>query len=141
MISRINLDFKKITKFGIVGCIGTIINIASFALWERVFQINYNLSALMAFGIAVTNNYIWNHLWTFKTENQSVPLNIKYYVFYVGGNIVGLCVNLVILNLITIMIGKHYSILAQCCGVLFSMAFNFLFAKKMVFLNKNKQNV
>lgn len=136
MISGINLDFKKITKFGIVGCIGTIINIASFALWERVFQINYNLSALMAFGIAVTHNYIWNHLWTFKEENNNAPLNAKCYFSYITGNVIGLCINLVFLNMLIIIFGKRYSILAQCSGVLSGMAFNYMFAKKIVFLKQ-----
>jgi len=116
---------------------GTILNLTSFVILERVFNVNYNLSALVAFGIAVTNNYIWNHLWTFKLENNYIPLNIKYYIFYTGGNIIGLCVNLTILNLITAILGKHYSIVAQCCGVMCGMVFNFLFAKKIVFLKKN----
>jgi len=137
IILKIKNNFEKMTKFGTVGCIGTIINLTSFMILERVFNIHYNLSALIAFGIAVTNNYILNHLWTFKTENQSVPINIKYYIFYVGGNIVGLCMNMVVLNLIVAIFGKRYSVFAQCCGVLFGMAFNFLFAKKMIFLKRN----
>ena len=136
MISGINFDFKKMTKFGIIGCIGTIINIVSFALGEKAFQINYNLAALMAFGIAVTHNYIWNHLWTFKEENNNAPLNVRYYLYYIAGNIVGLCVNLVFLNVLIIMWGNRYSILAQCCGVLSGVAFNYMFAKKIVFLKK-----
>jgi putative flippase GtrA len=132
---------KKIIKFGIVGFIGTIMNIASFVLLESVFQISYNFSALMAFGIAVTHNYIWNHLWTFKEENNNAPLNAKYYFSYIAGNLTGLCINLVFLNMFIIIFGKHYSILAQCSGILSGMSFNYMFSKKIVFLKLRKKIV
>lgn len=86
-------------------------------------------------------NYILNHLWTFKGENKNAPRNVRYYLYYIAGNIVCLCVNLVFLNVLIIMWGNRYSILAQCCGVLSGVAFNYMFAKKIVFLKQVSTSV
>ena len=129
-----NNDIHKIIKFGIVGASGTLINIITYYLLNK-FGLGINISAVGAFCVAVTNNYLINHLWTFNDVNYQIGINFKYYIKYFVGNLFGLGANLIILNLILFFFGKDHYIVAQFIGILFGMTINFLFAKHFVFKN------
>ena len=58
--------FKQAIKFGIVGGIGTVINIGVLTALTELGGVHYVLSALVAIFVAMTSNFIWNKHWTFK---------------------------------------------------------------------------
>ena len=55
-----------------VGATGYAVNLAVFALLVHGFDIHYLLAAVCSFLVAVTNNYVWNRLWTFRHERGHV---------------------------------------------------------------------
>ena len=59
-------NWVQLAKFCAVGLTGYAVNIAVFALLVHGLDINYLLAAVCSFLVAVTNNYIWNRLWTFR---------------------------------------------------------------------------
>jgi dolichol-phosphate mannosyltransferase len=59
-------NWVQLAKFCVVGLSGYVVNLAVFALLVHGFDINYLLAAVCSFLVAVTNNYIWNRLWTFR---------------------------------------------------------------------------
>ena len=99
-------------------------------------HLNSNASAICAFFVAVTNNYVMNHLWTFKIENKGNALNIRQFLYYMIGNINGLFINLCALNVVVIFAGIDYHFYGQALGIFLGMLSNFIFANKFVF---NKQ--
>jgi dolichol-phosphate mannosyltransferase len=132
-IEKLKRNLRLLIKFSIVGGFGTIINMSIFWLLAIKNSLNINLSSLFAFIVAVTNNYIFNHLWSFREQTR---LSIKKYSYYVVANIQGLSINLIFLNFFVFLYGSHYSVIGQMIGISFGMISNFLLSKYLIFKNR-----
>jgi putative flippase GtrA len=61
-------NWVQLAKFCIVGVTGYAVNLAVFTLLYEAFSVHYRPAAVCSFVVAVTNNYIWNRLWTFRGQ-------------------------------------------------------------------------
>jgi putative flippase GtrA len=61
-------NWVQLAKFCIVGATGYALNLGVFALLVHGFEIHYLVAAVCSFLVAVTSNYTWNRLWTFRRE-------------------------------------------------------------------------
>jgi putative flippase GtrA len=61
-------NWIQLAKFCMVGASGYAVNLAVFALLVHGFEIYYLVAAVCSFLVAVTSNYVWNRLWTFRHE-------------------------------------------------------------------------
>jgi len=143
--ASMNLDRLKSTardhlpeflKFGTVGGVGTLINLAIFYGLVDVAGLHANFGAVVAFAVAVTNNYVLNHLWTFRRQTASTPLNLRTYLRFVAVSLVGLAVNLVVLNVVMAAFHPRLAVIAQAWGILAGLVFNYLSSKWLVFGRK-----
>ena len=63
---------KKIiefVKFSFVGGIMTILNLVLFTLMVEFLKINYLVSNVLSYIIAITLSYFLNYIFTFKMQN------------------------------------------------------------------------
>ena len=90
--------FRMLLKFMIVGLSGVVINMAVY-LSLMMIQVHYLAAAVLSFTVAVTNNFIWNLLWTFKGRAPGKSTQFKYWSFLII-SLVNLGVNLVLLKLL-----------------------------------------
>jgi len=121
----------KIAKFSSVGAIGSVSNIAVFS-GLTLFNINYNLASVLAFLVAVTQNYQLNKKWTFKDHNTKTRKKfIKYFIL----NFLSFLINLLVLNLVVLNFGdeKMIRIVGQILGIGVAMGFNFLGSYLIIF--------
>ena len=58
--------------FCFVGATGYIVNLWVFGLLVLVIGLHYIPAAVCSFLVAVTNNYAWNRLWTFRDQRGHV---------------------------------------------------------------------
>jgi len=86
---------KHMIKFAIVGSIGAVINLSILYCLTELFNFYYIFSEIVAFTVAVTNNYILNKLWTFKRKLEEEFI-LKYFE-YVFINLISLALNLCLL--------------------------------------------
>jgi len=130
--------FIQLLRFGAVGGAGTIINLLVFYLTADLAGFPVNLSAIAAFSIAVTQNYLLNHLWTFHHEVKGEGFSFRRYLRFVGVALGGFAVNLLVLNLILRSIPDlPYKTIAQGIGVLSGMVVNYIGSKYLVFKKVN----
>ena len=61
-------NWVQLLQFGIVGASGYFVNLAVFALMVGVFGLHHIAAAVVAFGVAVMNNFWWNRHWTFDAK-------------------------------------------------------------------------
>lgn len=141
--------FKRFLKFGMVGGLGTIINLVVFALLSFA-GVDSLISATVSFIIAASSNYILNSVWVFKDRGhkRTKTLWVKFMcvsVFSLGINLIVLfimekyimpvamkwwLVNEImqitagILNVKTI--SKIIALYSQAVGIACSMIFNFI---------------
>jgi putative flippase GtrA len=59
-------NWVQLAKFATVGTSGYVVNLTVYALLLRAVGVHYLLAAVCSFLVAVTNNYTWNRLWTFR---------------------------------------------------------------------------
>jgi putative flippase GtrA len=65
-------NWVQLAKFSTVGASGYVINLAVYTALLRGAGFHYTAAATCSFLVAVTNNYIWNRLWTFHAQRGHV---------------------------------------------------------------------
>jgi dolichol-phosphate mannosyltransferase len=65
-------DWLQLLKFGLVGTSGYAVNLAVFVTLLAVAGVHFRVAAVGAFLVAVSNNYTWNRLWTFRDQRGHV---------------------------------------------------------------------
>jgi putative flippase GtrA len=114
-------NWFQLGQFSIVGGTGYIVNLAVYTLLVTVVGVHYLLAAVCSFVVAVTNNYTWNRIWTFRHQRGHVAYQgMRFFVVAV----LALGLNLVLLRLlVTLGVGR---VLAQAIAIALVMPVNFL---------------
>lgn len=72
MIKFIAKKYAVFFKYGIVGCLGTAIDLGSLYIFVEVMHIHLLFSAAMSFTLAVINNFTLNKYWTFQNKSSNI---------------------------------------------------------------------
>src|SRR4051812_22354147 len=67
-------NWIQLAKFSTVGASGYVVNLAVFSALVLWADLDHRLAAVGSFLVAVTNNYLWNRLWTFHTHRGHVGI-------------------------------------------------------------------
>ena len=65
-------NWVQLAKFCVVGAIGYGVNLAVYSLLLNWANLHYRVAATGSFLVAVTNNYVWNRVWTFRHQRGHV---------------------------------------------------------------------
>jgi dolichol-phosphate mannosyltransferase len=65
-------NWVQLAKFSVVGASGYVVNLIVYTALLKGAGFHYALAATCSFVVAVTNNYIWNRLWTFHDQRGHV---------------------------------------------------------------------
>jgi putative flippase GtrA len=82
-------NWEQLVKFCIVGASGYAVNLAVYTAILDGANLDYRIAATGSFLVAVTNNYLWNRLWTFRQRrghfgHQGLRFLVVSLVVYVG---------------------------------------------------------
>lgn len=61
-------NWRQLAKFVLVGGSGYALNLLVFTLAVTALDLHHLLAASLAFVVAVSNNFWWNRLWTFRAR-------------------------------------------------------------------------
>lgn len=123
----------KFLKFCTVGGSGFLINISIFYFFHNIMKMDINFSSILSFIVASLNNYIINTIWTFRSAKST--LGYANYFKYLSANLTGLALNIGVLNIVVLVMGKQVALYAQLLGILSATTFNYLLSSKFVFKN------
>jgi dolichol-phosphate mannosyltransferase len=123
-------SFREFIKFAFVGLIGTIVNLLVLYFLTEYGGIYYLFSAVLAFIVAATSNFILNKTWTFR-ERIGYRIVNKYMKFF-SISVIALLVNLFFLYVFTEFLGIYY-IVSQIIAIGISLVINFIGNKKWTF--------
>jgi dolichol-phosphate mannosyltransferase len=62
-------NWLQLVRFGVVGGVGFVVNIAVYALCVHTFGVDYRVAAVIAWIVAVANNFVFNRHWTFDARD------------------------------------------------------------------------
>ena len=114
-------NWEQLVKFCIVGASGYVVNLLVYTLLLDGADWHYRLAATGSFHVAVTNNNLWNRLWTFRHRRghfayQGLRFFVVSTLVYAG--------NLLILTaLVELGLGE---IVSQAIAVILVTPFNFV---------------
>jgi dolichol-phosphate mannosyltransferase len=121
-------NWIQLLQFGLVGASGYVVNLAVFALVNGPLSVHYIVAAILAFCVAVMNNFWWNRHWTFDAKHGHAGFQAARF-FTVS--VLALIVNLIALKL---LVGRGMGELpAQAISVAIAMPFNFIGNKLWTF--------
>jgi dolichol-phosphate mannosyltransferase len=114
-------NWMQLAKFCTVGATGYVVNLAVYTLLLEGAGFHYLLAALCSFLVAVTNNYTWNRLWTFRASRGHLALQgLRFLVVSTAA----LAANLLVLHLLVELgVGK---IVAQAIAIVVVTPLNFV---------------
>ena len=121
-------NWVQLLQFGLVGFSGYVVNLAVFAVVVGPFDVHHIPAAIIAFCVAVTNNFWWNRHWTFDARQGHAGFQAARF-FTVS--VLALLINLVALELL--IRGGMGDIPAQALAVAIAMPFNFIGNKLWTF--------
>jgi len=114
-------NWFQLAKFCAVGASGYVVNLVVFSLLVHGFGIHYLVAATCSFLVAVTNNYAWNRLWTFRGQRGHVAYQgLRFLVV----STCALAANLLILYVL-VRIGL-VEVLAQALAIVLVTPLNFV---------------
>ena len=114
-------NWEQLAKFCAVGASGYVVNLLVYVALLDGANLHYRLAASGSFLVAVTNNYLWNRLWTFRRDrghfgHQGLRFFAMSLIVYLG--------NLAILTLLVELgLGK---IVAQAIAIVLVTPANFV---------------
>jgi dolichol-phosphate mannosyltransferase len=118
---RRRANWEQLIKFCVVGASGYVVNLAVYTLLLRGADLHYAPAAVGSFLVAVTNNYAWNRLWTFRGQRGHVVFQgLRFLVvstMALGANL------LVLYVLIEAGLGE---VLAQALAIMIVTPVNFV---------------
>src|SRR3954451_11957278 len=118
---RRQANWVQLGKFGAVGVTGYVVNLAVYTALLRGAGWHYAAAATVSFLVAVTNNYLWNRLWTFRDQRGHVGFQgLRFLVVA----LVAYVANLGILSVL-IAFGSD-KVIAQAIAIVLVTPLNFL---------------
>ncbi len=120
---------SRLLKYCVVGGSGAVIGLGILYLFTDIVGLHYLASNAIAFTCSVSNNYLWNSLWTFKDKKAS-PIG---YLRYVGTSLIGLGVNTLVLWFYTSIVGVWY-MLSAAIAIVCAFLVNYTLSKKFVWI-------
>ena len=113
-------NWIQLLKFSAVGLSGFAVNLAVYSVLLRRVGLHYLPAAICSFAVAVTNNYLWNRLWTFReTRGDLYHQGVRFLVV----SLIALALNLGILRVL-VEFGAN-KIVAQAIAIILVTPFSF----------------
>jgi putative flippase GtrA len=126
-------NWVQLAKFCAVGASGYAVNLAVYTALLRGAGIHYLPAAVCSFLVAVSNNYVWNRVWTFRHQRGHVAYQgLRFLVV----SVIALGANLIVLDvLVGLGVGK---IVGQAIAINVVTPLNFIGNKLWSFRNPRR---
>jgi putative flippase GtrA len=112
---------RQFVKFGIVGTIGTFVDVGTLVFLKEVAGLNVYVANTISFTLAVLNNYTLNSHWTFGDQEKQHHRQLAQFFIV---SIVGLALSSALLYFFHDVMHLHY-LIAKCLGIVIVLFWNF----------------
>jgi len=73
---------RQFIRFCIVGIANTLITLGTIFILYNVFKVDYRISNIIGYLLGITNSFIWNKYWTFKSQNKFYNEIGKFFLMF-----------------------------------------------------------
>jgi putative flippase GtrA len=115
-------NWLQLVRFGIVGAVGFVVNLAVYTLFVHSVGVDYRVASVAAWLVAVLNNFVLNRHWTFDARGDRAHRQaVRFLLVSLAAEVF----SLLLLTLFVEVIGIA-KVPAQALAVGGSMPLNFL---------------
>jgi dolichol-phosphate mannosyltransferase len=115
-------NWVQLVKFSAVGASGYVINLAVYTALLKGGDVHYRTAAVLAFCVAVTNNFLLNRYWTFRARSGHAGFQAARFLLV---SLFALAFNLAVLELL-VSVGGMPKIPSQAIAILAATPMNFV---------------
>jgi putative flippase GtrA len=115
-------NWLQLVRFGLVGGVGFVVNLAVYSLFVHPVGVDYRLASVIAWLVAVINNFVLNRRWTFEARDGRAHFQALRFL---AVSLVAEACSLLLLTLFVEGAGID-KVGAQALAVAGSMPLNFL---------------
>jgi dolichol-phosphate mannosyltransferase len=115
-------NWLQLIRFAAVGASGYVVNLAVFTAAVHGAGFGYVVAAVMAFVVALTNNFFWNRGWTFRAHDGHAGFQAARFVVVSLG---AFAFNLLVLFVLVEFAGVA-KVPAQAAAIVAATPLNFL---------------
>jgi putative flippase GtrA len=132
--------YKETILYLVFGVLSTLINIGTYAFCTRVLGINYYISNIIAWLVAVIFAYITNKFYVFESKSIEYKYVIKELLSFMScrvlSGVIELILMFVMLNLLLIN-----DFIVKIITNIVVVILNFIFSKLIVFKNEKIEKI
>jgi putative flippase GtrA len=115
-------NWLQLVRFGLVGGVGFVVNVAVYALFVHSVGVDYHVANVIAWLVAVMNNFVLNRHWTFDARSGRAHAQAIRFLLV---SLVAEACSLLLLTLF-VEVADVAKVPAQALAVAGSMPLNFL---------------
>lgn len=122
--------YEEVINYLIFGVLTTVVSIVTYAIFTRLFNINYTVSNVLSWILAVTFAFITNKLYVFKAKETNLLKDlIKFFTSRVTTLIIEIIIMFIMVDLLKLndMVCK---IIAQVIVIILNYVLSKLFVFK-----------
>jgi len=117
----------RIFKFGLVGCIGIIIDFSITFILKEKLKFPKLVANAIGFSLAVLNNFLLNRVWTFNSNEDQILYQFSKFILV---SVIGLLINTLVIYILNQRKGLNFyvsKIIAIGFVFIWNFTINFLF--------------
>ena len=124
--------YKSIILYLVFGALTTLINIATYAIFAKVLNINYLISNVIAWILAVIVAYITNKLYVFESKSFEKNVLVKEVISFFIARLFSLGVDMLFMY-ITVGIFGYNDVIMKIFSNIIVIILNYIFSKFIIF--------
>ena len=136
MLSDLYKKYKEIINYLIFGGLTTLVSIGTYAIFTKIFNIDYLVSNVLSWIIAVLFAFITNKLFVFESKSKDKKLVSKEITNFFFFRIVSLGIEMVIMYVFVDLLAINDLITKVIAQVIVILS-NYIFSKVFVFKKNN----
>lgn len=135
LVKRLIKKHKAVVLYLIFGVLTTILNIVTYWLLSNVLNIDYMVSNIVAWCLAIAVAYLTNRVYVFNSDKTSKKDVLKEVSVFISVRLSSLAVDVVIMYIGVSLLNIN-DMFIKVLANLVVIIINYIMSKKIVFKNK-----
>lgn len=129
--------YREVIMYLIFGVLTTIVNIASYLIFTKIFNLDYLISNVIAWVLSVLFAYITNKIYVFESKTVEKKLILFEIISFFSFRLISGLIDMICMYIFVSMIGFNDSIMKIITNVIVVLL-NYIFSKLFIFNKKSK---
>lgn len=129
--------YKEIILYLIFGILTTIVNILTYIIFAKVFNLDYLVSNLIAWILSVLFAYITNKLYVFESKNNDKKMIIFEIISFFSFRVLSGIIDMTFMYIFVSLLAFNDSLMKIITNVIV-VILNYIFSKLFIFNKKDK---